>query len=224
MKISNDGSVKFRKRELIDYQHLVTQKFPGTTCKLSVLRDGTPTEIEVKLGHIPEFIPATSAAPALYISWGGLVFVPMSLPFLVEAFGDELEDAPQSLIGEVSRAKRAFAVWRMLDNVLTYQNQQLVVLGCVLVDEINYGYEDEEGRILKKLNGEEIINLNHLLKLLQGMQTGNFSSRIKLSFKGVATFEFDEDVVIVFDVEEVNKKNNQILKANKIPVMTNIPI
>jgi hypothetical protein len=67
-------------------------------------------DIEAILRHIPELIPATAAAPALYVCWGGLVFIPLSLPYLIEAFGDDMEDAPQSLVGEVSRAKRTFVV------------------------------------------------------------------------------------------------------------------
>lgn len=88
----------------------MTQKFPGSHCKLSLLRDGVHIEVDALLKPIPELIPATAAAPALYVCWGGLVFVPLSLPYLIEAFGDEMEEAPQSLIGAVARAKRSFAV------------------------------------------------------------------------------------------------------------------
>jgi hypothetical protein len=104
---------------------------------------------------------------------------------------------------------------------LKFKDQQLVVLSCVLVDEINYGYEDEEGRILKKVNGQDIINLNHLLQILQDAQTG-VECEILVNGAGVITFGFDEDIVLVFDAEEVAKKNPQLLKSHKIPAMTNI--
>jgi len=198
VKIANDGSVRFRKHELINYTHLITQKFPGTSCHISLLRSGKPFEIDVILMPVPDLIPATRAAPALYVCWAGLVFVPVSLPFLTECYGEDMEDAPSSLSAEVTRAKRSFP------------DQQLIVLASVLVDEINYGYEDESGRLLQRVNGTQIINLKHLLDILAGLQTG------------VVTMEFDEQVVLVFDAEEVNKKNFKIMLTHKIPSNTNI--
>eukprot|EP01126_Amoeba_proteus_P052823 TRINITY_DN6413_c0_g1_i3.p1 TRINITY_DN6413_c0_g1~~TRINITY_DN6413_c0_g1_i3.p1 ORF type:complete len:158 (-),score=47.29 TRINITY_DN6413_c0_g1_i3:46-519(-) len=155
-------------------------------------------EIETLLSPITELIPATHAAPALYMCWGGLVFVPLSIPFLEEIYGSDWEDAPDSILGEIYSVKRKFP------------DQQIVVVANILADEVNHGYDDEGGRVVKKVNGTDVVNLKHLLMLIQSITSGTI------------TFECDEDVVLVFDVEEVNAKNEKILKTHKIQSFTNM--
>jgi hypothetical protein len=46
------------------------------------------------------------------------------------------------------------------------EHQELVVLSQVMSEEINIGYEDFEGEILKSINGKEVLNLKEVYEIL----------------------------------------------------------
>ena len=45
VKISNDGSIPFRKGERISFTYLISQKFVGDDCGLVILRDGEKLQV-----------------------------------------------------------------------------------------------------------------------------------------------------------------------------------
>ena len=86
----------------------------------------------------------------------------------------------------------------------------MVVLSRILRDEVNFGYDDLEGRILKKVNDVEIENLSHLKSLIESSQ----------SF--FILFEFDEKRKVALKRNLVLQKNDSILEVHKIPSNSNI--
>lgn len=134
-----------------------------------------------------------------YVCWAGLVFVPLTVPYMEKLGGDENweDEAPKRLTKYVFDEKRKFP------------DQQIVVLARVLVDEVNFGYE-EESTALTSVNDIPIRNLAHLLKIIDESKTGFIK------------FVLDSDTVMVFDVEEANSRSAHILKTHKIPTRTNL--
>lgn len=196
-KIENDGSVKFRKRELINYEYLVQQKYIASTANLGILRAGVAMEVPITLGHIPEMCQTTKVTEPVYVCWAGLVFVPLSLLFM-EANWDDCGTPSELYLASKSPRK--------------YVDQQYVVLTRILADDVNYGYEDETEKIVTKHNGVEIKNLKHLYQLISETKTG------------LVRIELSDHSILVFDAEEANKKTENILKKHKIPAMTNLVI
>jgi S1-C subfamily serine protease len=194
-KIENDGSVKFRKRELIYYEYLVQQKHVASSANLGILRLGVTMDIPVTLTHIPDMCQTTKAEEPYYICWAGLVFVPLSLLFM-EANWDDGDAPPALTLASQSPRK--------------YVDQQYVVLTRILADDVNYGYEDECEKIVTKHNGVEIKNLKHLFLLISETKSG------------FVKIELSDNSILVFDAEEANKRTESILTKHKIPGVTNL--
>lgn len=69
--------------------------------------------------------------PPSYYIIAGLVFTPVTVPYLRSEYGKEYDfDAPVKLVD------------RMLHGMATIPGEQVVVLGQVLASDINIGYED----------------------------------------------------------------------------------
>ncbi|RWW54013.1 hypothetical protein BHE74_00039428 [Ensete ventricosum] len=126
-------AVPFRNRERITFDHLVTMKKPGETSILSVLRDGIEQEFSISVRPVSSLQPLVPVhqfdkLPSYYI-FAGLVFVPLSQPYLHEYGEDWYNTSPRRLCERALRElpKRA--------------GEQLVILSQVLMDDINAGYE-----------------------------------------------------------------------------------
>jgi S1-C subfamily serine protease len=88
-EVGEDGSVAFRGFERISLVHKVTSCRPGDDLPLTVLRGDQHVNLTVVLKTAPKLVPrldGVDAQPA-YLVVGGLVFVPLSVPFLMHHFG-----------------------------------------------------------------------------------------------------------------------------------------
>lgn len=87
--IANDGTVVFRHRERMFFSYLVTLKPTGCQCSLKVLRDGEIQDFNVDLQPMDALVPVQlyDHMPSYYM-FGGLVFMPLSQPYLHE-YGEE---------------------------------------------------------------------------------------------------------------------------------------
>ncbi|BBH00594.1 DegP protease 10 [Prunus dulcis] len=130
-------TVPFRNRERITFDHLVSMKKPNETA----LQPLVPVHQFDKL-------------PSYYI-FAGLVFVPLTQPYLHEYGEDWYNTSPRRLCESALREppKRA--------------GEQLVILSQVLMDDINAGYERLAELQVKKVNGIEVENLKHLCQLVE---------------------------------------------------------
>lgn len=72
-----------------------------------------------------------SGRPPTYFIVGGLVFTPVSVPYLRSEYGKDFDfDAPVKLLE------------KMMHAMAEHEDQQIVVLSQVLASEATYGYED----------------------------------------------------------------------------------
>ncbi|CAN1162612.1 Protease Do-like 10, mitochondrial [Linum perenne] len=192
--IASDGTVPFRNRERIPFDYLISMKKPNETALLSVLRGGQQHEFKITVRPLQPLVPVHQfdKLPSYYI-FAGLVFVPLTQPFLHEYGEDWYNDSPRQLCE------------RALRELPKKAGQQLVILSQVLIDDINTGYERLAVLQVKKVNGVEIENLKQLRKLVE---------ECKEEF---VRFDLDEERVIVVSYECGKAATSRILKRHRIP-------
>jgi S1-C subfamily serine protease len=158
MPIANDGTFEWREGERIFVDFLVTIKSVGEAIRLSVLREGSPLELEVTAGTGESLVPVHQYGelPEFFM-YAGLVFSPLVQPMLHEfGMSDWYNQAPRKLVDK--------AIHGLLDK----DGQQVVVLCQVLPDEANSGYEGFAGMMVESANGQPVHNLQHLADIVRG--------------------------------------------------------
>ncbi|KAJ4810393.1 protease Do-like protein [Rhynchospora pubera] len=192
--IANDGTVPFRNRERITFDHLVSMKKPGEKAILKVLRDGIEHELSISVRPLQPLVPVHQfdKLPSYYI-FAGFIFVPLTQPYLHEYGEDWYNTSPRKLCEKALR------------ELPNKPGEQLVILSQVLMDDINTGYERLSELQVKKVNGVEVENLKHLCRLVEGCQDESLK------------FDLDEGRVIVLNYKNAKLATSRILKRHRIP-------
>ncbi|KAJ0972217.1 hypothetical protein J5N97_020176 [Dioscorea zingiberensis] len=192
--IANDGTVPFRNRERITFDHLVSMKKPEETATLTVLREGVEHEFNITLRPLQALAPVHQfdKLPSYYIL-AGLVFVPLTQPYLHEYGEDWYNTSPRRLCE------------RALRELPKKAGEQLIILSQVLMDDINTGYERLAELQVKKVNGVEIENLKHLCGLVENCREESLR------------FDLDDERVIVLNYQNARMATSRILKRHRIP-------
>ncbi|CAI5523131.1 unnamed protein product [Closterium sp. Naga37s-1] len=192
--IANDGSIMFRKRERLPFDYLVSLKPVGETARVSVLRHGQPMDFHIRLNPIPALVPAQQfdISPSYFI-FAGLVFVPLTQPYLHEYGPDWFNSSPRRLCE------------RALRDIPSKPSQQIVILSRVLADEVNSGFERLAELQVKRVNGKEVENLRQL------------RDEVLQCTDGFVRFDLDDDRVIAVSVAAAKKASAQILRRYRVP-------
>lgn len=192
--IANDGTVPFRNRERITFDHLVSMKKPNETALIKILRDGKEYEFSMTLRPLLPLVPVHQfdMLPSYYI-FAGLVFVPLTQPYLHEYGEDWYNTSPRRLCE------------RALRELPKKAGEQFIVLSQVLMDDVNAGYERLAELQVKKVNGVEVENLKHLCQLVEYCSAENLR------------FDLDDDRVIVLNYQVAKIATSKILKRHRIP-------
>ncbi|XAR65833.1 Peptidase Do [Bertholletia excelsa] len=192
--IANDGSVHLRNRERITFDHLVSMKKPNEMAKVRVLRNGEEHEFSIILRPLQPLVPVHQfdKLPSYFI-FAGLVFIPLTQPYLHEYGEDWYNTSPRRLCE------------RALRELPKKAGEQLVILSQVLMDDINAGYERLAELQVKKVNGVEVDNLKHLCWLVENCK------------EECLRFDLDEERVIVLNYELAKVATFRILKRHRIP-------
>ncbi|TVU01073.1 hypothetical protein EJB05_53484 [Eragrostis curvula] len=192
--IANDGTVPFRNRERITFDHLVSMKKPGETAVLKVHRDGKEQELSVTLRPLQPLVPVHQfdKLPSYYI-FAGFVFIPLTQPYLHEFGEDWYNNSPRRLCE------------RALRELPKKPGEQLVILSQVLMDDINVGYERLAELQVKKVNGVEVENLKHLCSIVENCTEENLR------------FDLDDERVIVLKYQNARLATSRVLKRHRIP-------
>jgi hypothetical protein len=113
--------------------------FPMSSSNISNTNTGGTTDGFHLALHLPAFVvyslrSTTSIASALFCwlpaaALPGLVFVPLSQPYLHEYGDDWMSNSPRRLVDKA------------LNSLMAKPGQQIIVLSQVLVDDINTGYQ-----------------------------------------------------------------------------------
>jgi len=195
--IGSDGTVKFRGDERVSFLWLICEKYVGDTVTATIFRNKQKMEVKFRLGCAKPLVRIHMYdTPPSYFIYGGLVFTVLSVPLLASEYGCKWDKkAPVKL------CERAFF------GIPTKENQEVVIMNQVLVADINIGYEDIVNMQVKKVNGEEVLNLKHLATLIRE----NKQPYLRIDM------ELGDEAVVVLNCEKAEKSTAEVLKQNNIP-------
>jgi S1-C subfamily serine protease len=187
MPVANNGTVAFRKGERVDWRYAMSLKKAGEPCRVSLLRNGQPLELTVPL--LPEYQIAGSVLydenPS-YLICGGLVITPLTVNLLIQ-----------------SEDMRLF--YEAMNHEMKSPDEQLLVLVNVLSDDCNIGYNSLGIMMLRKYNGQDILNLKEL------------KAKMDASTEKYHTFEFDQGYTLVLDAEQAKAAMPRIMENYRVP-------
>lgn len=200
VRIANDGTVHLRQRERIYFSYLITLKPTGAMAKVTVLRDGEVLSFDLPVAPNDLLVPVHcyDRLPSYYM-YAGLVFVPLTQPYLHEYGEDWMNTAPRRLYDKA------------MHGMMQKPGQQIVVLSQVLVDDVNTGYQQFQTLQVLRVNGTEVLNLAHLKELVEGAegaegQGGRF-----------VRFELEDERVMVVDRSLATDANGRIMERYRVP-------
>eukprot|EP00958_Prasinococcus_capsulatus_P002674 scaffold230_cov353-Prasinococcus_capsulatus_cf.AAC.4 len=195
INIASDGTVPFRHGERISFSYLVSRKYTRDTVTVDVLYEGKRQTLEVVLGGFNLLIPVhlKGASPSYYIV-AGLVFTPVTVPYLRSEYGKEYEyESPVKLLE------------KMLHAQAKAKDEQIIVISQVLAADVNIGYEDTHNTQVLAFNGKPITNLKQLALLVENSKEEFFK------------FELEHNQVVVLSGKEARAATGEVLKVHGIP-------
>lgn len=133
-------------------------KWAGDDVKMKIWRAGKPLDVTYRL---PKYEFAHSLVPAGvfdqppdYLIVGGLVFQPLTVPYL-QRWGSEWE----------RRAPFRFTYYT--SDEASREKPGIVILSQVLPDAFNLGYQEQRGFAVDKVNGQRVTSLTELRDALK---------------------------------------------------------
>ncbi len=193
INIANDGTVPFRRDEVIFFETLIWQKYIGDICKMKILRNGQYLTVDYPAVAARPLTPRLTfdRIPTYYMT-GGLLFVPLTMNYLF-SWRDWRVNSPRRLsylaeYGDISK-----------------ECDQVVVISEILADEINQGYQNIRYQVVTGLNGKKIRNIRDLMTRLEEMKSGFME------------LELQDHVKIVLDVNKCRAATERIMKRYRIP-------
>ena len=153
--IAVDGTVPFRVGERIGFSHLVSGKQVGDTARLKIFSDRKEKTLTVTLRPPNRLLPVSPHKTSYYV-FGGVVFLPASVPYLRSEYGTHYDfDAPVRLLE------------KLLHGAKKTDDEDAVVLAHVLAHECNLGYETLVNVLVLAVNGTPVHNLAQLAQLIE---------------------------------------------------------
>jgi S1-C subfamily serine protease len=133
-------------------------KWAGDEVKMQVWRDGKSLDLTYRL---PKYEYSHAVVPRgvydqapEYLIVGGLVFQPLTYPYL-QRWGAEWE------------RRAPFRLTYFTGDDATKEQTGVVILSQVLPDPFNIGYQDQRYQVLKKVNDQPVNNLADLREALK---------------------------------------------------------
>jgi len=198
--IASDGTVPFRGEERVLFSHILRSKYPGDLANMTIIRHGQRLEETVQLMSPPQLVPwyMYDRNPS-YLLYSGLVFTPLSVPYLMAEFGHRWQRyAPVGLLEPA------------MYGIVNEDGEEVVVLTQVLASDATTGYEDINNVRVMKMNGIAVTSLRQLLRLLTENKDDPF-----------VCFEVGNSpttaMQIILNTEEAEAETGEILAQNKIP-------
>ncbi|KAF6982762.1 hypothetical protein CFC21_001107 [Triticum aestivum] len=198
VSVGCEGTVPFRSTERIAFRYLTSQKYAGDVAQLGIIREGKVMKVQTILHPRKHLVPFNvDGGQPSYLIVAGLVFTPLTEPFIEE----ECEDT----LGLKLLAKARYSL-------STFEGEQIVIVSQVLANDVNIGYEHMGNQQVIKLNGTMIKNIHHLAHLVDTCQDK------------FLTFEFEDDFLVVLDREEAAAASSDIQKEHAIPSVRSLDL
>lgn len=149
--IANDLTIEWQGMGRIGYEYAVQSKQIGERVSVAILRDGKVLVKSIVLTPHRPLVPGRRIADRpRYLIFGGLVF---------QALSEELLDEPNLVYSDSD-------VFATLENVVTKDRREVVLLQQVLPHPVNRGYQEWGGETVRTVNGVVPRDLDHLAELL----------------------------------------------------------
>lgn len=151
--VANNGTVSFGRYGRVNAAVAFTTFQCGETVELGIVREGEAETVSVVTKPYRRLVPLTQhdRRPPYFV-YCGLVFQPLSLDYLDALGGYSAALADLLFSGKQSEDRR-----------------QAVVLSQTLSDSVNIGYEVLENKLIEKVNGESVRDLNDLVEKVEKM-------------------------------------------------------
>jgi S1-C subfamily serine protease len=157
--IADDSTVEFRPRERTSCNYYVQLHQLGEAVIYKILRQSQMLTVKFHLNRAwgtERLVPLMKydVRPTYYV-YGGLVFCPLTLNYILTWGYNWAEDAPYNLLA-------CFA-----DGKLTRQGEQAVIIIKALPSDVNSGYDHYVNKRITEVNGEKIQNLRDLIRIVE---------------------------------------------------------
>jgi S1-C subfamily serine protease len=182
--------------------HLTTtEAYPGEKVVMTILRNGVRQKISVELFRrsLSDYVvePYSVGAPPRYYILGGLVFQELTRQYLREWGNNWLKDAPQRLV-----------YYDRFQSELFPEKRKIVFLSQILPTRDTVGYEQISNLVVKKLNGQGILDLDQ------------FAQAAAQPVGGYHKIEFEDDPhEIYLDANQVEQDAAQLQKIYSLPAL-----
>ena len=188
--IANDLSVSWPGLGRVGYELAVQSKQMGDDVSITVLRGGKKMKKRIKLRPHTPLVPGrrTTEWPR-YFHFAGLVFQPLS---------EDMIDEPDSVYPDALS-------YALVNNLVTKERRELVLLGQVLPHAVNRGYQEWGGETVRLVNGIIPRDLKHLASIID---------QAKGQWLRIVT---GDGWVLTLDLEAARLANRQILLDYGIP-------
>ena len=155
-RIADDGTVEFRTGERTGCDFYVKQRQIGENLVYEILRQNRLETVRLMLDkntRSGRLVPMRKydVQPTYYV-YGGLVFCPLTLNYLLSWGDDWSDDAPYNLLTY------------FVDGELSQEGEEVVIITKVLASNLNNGYDDLIDSRIVAVNGKSIRNLQDLIR------------------------------------------------------------
>lgn len=197
--VANDGSFAVGQQERLSFQHLIHLKFAGDALRMRLMRDGEQLDVDVPVTPQRSLVPPIvydTAQP--YFIYGGLVFVPLTEPYLQEWGEDWMSDAPHELVELV------------LSGIQQLADEQPVILSRVFPSRRTAGLTGLSDRRVLACNGESVLNLAQMFSLVQRLHRDETHVLFELQCVGGAA-------LIAVDTATAEEVRDEIMGTYRLP-------
>lgn len=182
--IANDLTVSWPGIGRVDYELTFQSKQVGDKVAVTILRDGKKLKKTIKLTPHTPLVPGrrTTEWPR-YFQFAGLLFQPLS----------------EDMIGGPDSVYPDSLSYALVNNLVTKERREVILLGQVLPHPVNRGYQDWGGETIRLVNGVVPRDLRHLASIVE--QAKGKWLRIVVG----------DGWVLTLDLEAARRANRQIL-------------
>ncbi len=188
--VANDLTVSWPGIGRVDYELAFQSKQVGDEVAVTILRGGKKLQKTIKLTPHSPLVPGrrTTEWPR-YFQFAGLLFQPLS---------EDMIKGPDSVYPDSLN-------YAVVNNLVTKERREVILLGQVLPHPVNRGYQDWGGETIRLVNGLVPRDLRHLASIVD--QAKGQWLRIVVG----------DGWVLTLDLEAARRANPQILLEYGIP-------
>ena len=153
-KIANNGTIRYRELYRTLFSVLLGERAVGDTMRFKVLRGGKQIDVSFSLTPARYLVPRNAFdCFASYYIFGGIVFQPLSRDVLA-CWPDWWDRGPKEFLH------------LYYSGSVTPERQEVIIIGQVLADEINIGYEALHTESIRTVNGVGPRNMQHFVQMM----------------------------------------------------------